>query len=159
MTDEVIQDTTDDEELIVFRRFPKEKQDQVRALVNYATLMGLTGKDLVSIGGKLDRLKVAQEKKAREVILNEMMKQCDAIGKDKKDYRAQFDPRRFIYTDGTGRKWRVDNLDWYSARVTSDTGVSKRVKLVETYDISGRSKYDMKQFLLNLHFGFIQLNF
>jgi len=51
-----------EEKELIFRRFPKEKQDQVRGLVEYATLMGLSGKDLVSIGGKLDRIKEAQER-------------------------------------------------------------------------------------------------
>lgn len=55
---------TQDEELI-FKRFPADKQDQVRGLVEYATLMGLTGKDLVSIGGKLDRIRANQDRKYR----------------------------------------------------------------------------------------------
>jgi len=56
--------TVEEEVVLHFKRFPKEKQDQVRALVNYATLMGLDGKDLVSIGGKLNRI---SEKRALEV--------------------------------------------------------------------------------------------
>lgn len=159
MTEETVQTVTDEEELIVFRRFPKEKQDQVRALVNYATLMGLSGKDLVSIGGKLERLKVSQEKRAREVVLEELVKRCELIGRDRKDYRAMHDPNRFDYTDSTGRKWRIENIDWASARVTSDTGTTKRVRIIERYTISGRGRYDMKQFLLNVHYGNIQLNF
>ncbi len=51
-----------DEKELIFRRFPAEKQDQVRGLVEYAMLMGLNGRDLVSIGGKLDRLKLITER-------------------------------------------------------------------------------------------------
>jgi hypothetical protein len=61
-----------DEEELVFKRFPVEKQDQVRQLVGFATLMGLTGKDLVSIGGKLDRIRVAMERDRLRGIVNEM---------------------------------------------------------------------------------------
>ena len=46
---------TDEKELI-FRRFPEDKQEQIRQLVAYTTLMGLSGTDLVSIGGKLNRI-------------------------------------------------------------------------------------------------------
>jgi len=58
---------TEDQELekeLIFKRFPEEKQEQVRGLVSYATLMGLTGKDLVSIGQKLVRMDVAHEKRS-----------------------------------------------------------------------------------------------
>lgn len=69
-----------DEETLFFKRFPKEKQDQIRGLVNYATLMGVTGKDLVSIGGKLDRLKASQEIKRNKEILKSFT--CLTIGND-----------------------------------------------------------------------------
>lgn len=36
-------------------RFPAEKHEQIEQLIVYAQLMGLTGRDLVAIGGKLDR--------------------------------------------------------------------------------------------------------
>jgi hypothetical protein len=37
------------------RRFSDEKQDQVEQLIGYATMLGLSGKDLISIGGKMER--------------------------------------------------------------------------------------------------------
>lgn len=58
---------TQDQELqeeLVFKRFPVEKQEQVRGLVSYAMLMGLDGKDLTSIGQKLTRIAQAQSKKS-----------------------------------------------------------------------------------------------
>lgn len=58
-----------DEDELVFRRFPAEKQEQVRGLVNYAMLMGLSGKDLISIGGKLDRLKQSAERRRNKEIV------------------------------------------------------------------------------------------
>ena len=59
----------EDEIEIEFKRFSKEKQEQIRQLVAYTTLMGLTGKDLVSIGGKLERMKEAEERKRRLAIV------------------------------------------------------------------------------------------
>jgi hypothetical protein len=147
-----------DEEELVFKRFPPEKQDQVRGLVNYATLMGLTGKDLVSIGGKLDRIKASNEKRAREAVLVEMLARCTLIGKDKKDSWEQRNPRRFIYTDSSGRKWRVENLSYYGTKITSDTGTVVSVQFNQRYNVS-RGRNDMKQLLLNIYDGHIQLNF
>ena len=48
-----------DQDEIIFCRFPEAKQPQVRQLVQWARLLGLTGRDLISIGGKLDRLRAA----------------------------------------------------------------------------------------------------
>lgn len=38
-----------------FRRFPADKQGQVEQFVSYAQLMGLSGRDLISIGQFMDR--------------------------------------------------------------------------------------------------------
>ena len=41
-----------------FKRFSEDKQEQIRQFVSYAQMMGLTGKDIRSIGDKLDRRRV-----------------------------------------------------------------------------------------------------
>lgn len=89
-----------DEEQLFFKRFPAEKQDQVRGLVNYATLMGLTGKDLVSIGGKLDRLKDQRELARNKEIVKNINAQ--PIGQDRKRYdpEAAMDDRFKIIVVG-----------------------------------------------------------
>jgi hypothetical protein len=148
-----------DEEQLFFRRFPAEKQDQVRQLVGYAMLMGLSGKDLVSIGGKLDRLKAAQERKARIGIIEEMMAKCTPIGKDRNTWKNTRDPSRFNYVDSSGRKWKFEDVGYYGARVTSDTGVSQRFRLNNHYDVGRQGRYYMKQVLMHIYEGDFQLNF
>lgn len=67
------------EEIFELKRFPKDKHEQIAGLVQYATLMGLTGKDLVSIGGKMDRDNAKKERARRLEICNSMvtpMKGC-----------------------------------------------------------------------------------
>ena len=61
------------EEIFELKRFPKDKHEQIAGLVQYATLMGLTGKDLVSIGGKMDRDSVRKERKSRLEICDSMV--------------------------------------------------------------------------------------
>lgn len=155
MTDET---TVEEEVLLSFKRFPAEKQDQVRALVNYATLMGLDGKDLVSIGGKLDRIKKRREIDHHRIIADELVEKCTPIGKDRTGQHR--DLRRWTYTDGSGRKWRFDEADYWVVRVTSDTNVSKRFRNLDRYDV-GRSgtSWTMKQVMLNVYNGKIVLNF
>jgi hypothetical protein len=49
-----------DEKSFNLRRFHLHQQDQVGMLVSYATMLGFNGKDLISIGGKWERLKLKE---------------------------------------------------------------------------------------------------
>ena len=66
-----------------FKRFSQDKQEQIKQFVAYAQMMGLTGKDLVSIGGKLDRLKAAAECQRNKEIVKSF--ECLPIGSDSND--------------------------------------------------------------------------
>jgi hypothetical protein len=154
------EETVEEEVLLSFRRFPADKQEQVRALVNYATLMGLNGRDLVSIGGKLDRIAKRRELERDLVIAEEMCKSCTLIGNDKKSNTMR-DIRRWTYTDGAGRKWRFDEADYWQVAVTSDTGVKRRFRNLERFNLGrgGNGSWNMKHTMLNVHSGKITLNF
>lgn len=56
---------------IYYSRFPESKQEQVRTLVSYASLLGLSGKDLISIGSKLDRIKESESLTYRKSIISQ----------------------------------------------------------------------------------------
>ena len=76
--------TVEEEVSLHFRRFSAEKQDQIRALVNYATLMGLDGRDLVSIGNKLNRIAARRKIKYNQDITDDMLTHVELIGLDRK---------------------------------------------------------------------------
>jgi hypothetical protein len=61
-------------------RFNADKQDLIEQFVEYAQLMGLSGRDLVAIGGKLEREQKKERKLANMAIVKEF--QCLPIGKD-----------------------------------------------------------------------------
>jgi len=61
------------EEIFELKRFPKDKHEQIAGLVQYATLMGLSGKNLVSIGSKMDRDNVKKERVRRKEICESMI--------------------------------------------------------------------------------------
>jgi hypothetical protein len=149
-----------DEEELFFKRFPAEKQDQVRALVNYATLMGLSGKDLVSIGGKLDRIKATQERNARIVVVKGY--NVLPIGKDagvsESLQRERLD-RRFKLVTATGT-YHFENV--YGGFKIKNTTTNKSKSYDPQYRDWGRvgwrtrERYDM---LMDIHEGIFKLNF
>ena len=151
-----------DEEQLFFRRFPAEKQEQVRGLVAYAQLMGLDGKDLVSIGGKLDRLKAAQVKKQNAYLISELFGRCRPIGQDKgwpSDITNRAKIARFKYQDAVGQRWTVSEIDYWGCVITSPlTKVRRRFRQIERYDVPSANR-EVAQILLNIHYGHIQLNF
>jgi hypothetical protein len=61
-------------------RFSSDKQDLIEQFVEYAQLMGLSGRDLVAIGGKLDRESKKEIKKANMAIVKSF--NCLTIGND-----------------------------------------------------------------------------
>lgn len=149
-----------DEEELVFKRFPADKQDQVRQLVGYAMLMGLSGKDLVSIGGKLDRLKLAREKKANMEIIKSF--DCLLIGQDKNRHRKEeaLDERFRLKT--TSGSYSFEN-HYNGFKITSHNTKATVQHKVDGYDYAlgtvswrRRARYGM---LLDISHGKIVLNF
>lgn len=137
-----------------FSRFAPEKQEQIRQLVSYTTMMGLTGKDLVSIGGKLDRMRARQETESNRKILLSMG--VRPIGKDP-DMRE-----RWAYQQGSSL-YHFDQADWYSVRVRNVTkGRTKTCDIFERYNV-GKFKignsHRLVQVMLNVAHGHIDLNF
>ena len=65
-----------------FKRFSKDKQEQIRQFVAYAQMMGLTGKDIRSIGDKLDRIRQTEERDRNRAICAEY--NCLPIGRDRR---------------------------------------------------------------------------
>lgn len=90
----------DSETELYFKRFAPEKQATLRELISYTTLLGLTGKDLISIGGRLDRIKLRSEIMANRAVVLAM--KLDTVGKDT-DLRT-----RWSYTTDHGRYTFMD---------------------------------------------------
>jgi len=111
----------------MLKRFPEAKHAQVEQLIVYAKLMGLTGRDLVSIGGKMDR-------EERAIVIRENMSvinsfECLPIGKDSR-YRVN---ERFKLKMAQGAyNFEYDTFDYW--KVTSlRTGV-RRSHQTNVYD-------------------------
>jgi len=144
-----------EEEELVFKRFPAEKQEQVRGLVNYATLMGLDGKDLVSIGGKLDRMKLSRIKKSNIQVVESY--ECLPIGKDTKN---NIDSRFKLVTASGTYHFERQNQRWTITSLSTKKSIRHAVDHWG-YDLpkvgwDRRSRYCL---LLDMSSGKITLNF
>ena len=144
----------EDEIQLEFKRFSADKQEQIRQLVAYTQLMGLTGLDLVSIGGKLARIQKRKELESNLAI--GLSYECVIAGANKKD-KIKNENRKWYYTDGHGNKWMF-NGDYYGISVRNcTTGKTKTFycdQLVAAPRINKRANV-----MCNVHYGTIQLNF
>lgn len=160
---EDLEQIEEQEKELVFRRFPEEKQEQVRQLVAYCTLMGLTGKDLVSIGGKLARIDDKKEALRMIQIAQSYESSIVPVGKSEKDRKTN-EGSRWIYTDALGAKWEFTTHSGWSINIKSrTTGKQKHIYLNNSLPMgvrrSCRGKAYMYNALIALHNGEFKLNF
>lgn len=140
------------------KRFPEDKQAQVMQLVAWAEMLGLTGRDLVSIGGKIDRDIKAREREANRAICKQF--ECLNVGSDKGEYRLN---KRFkLVVNGQSYRFEQDSFSYVD--VYSNKTKQKKHFQLDEYEL-GRvdwgfySKYWRQRVLLNIYFGKIKLDF
>ena len=146
-----------EEEELFFKRFSEAKQEQIRGLVQYVTLMDLTGKDLVSIGGKLDRLKAQAERKRNMDIANSF--DCLPIGKDRGDainqrFRLKTANGDYRFERTWGGEWTVTS--YQTKRITIHAAYVHQHNLPGRVDWDSRIRYAL---LLDIDNGSLKLNF
>ena len=138
-------------------RFSEARQDQVEQLISYAELLGLSGRDLVAIGGKMDR----ERAKAKKVANMEIVKsfECLPIGRDRMTENAT----RFKLKTAAGA-YNFENIDsWNQWEVFSLATKVRKMHYVGIWDYElpkasyqTRSRYAL---LLDIASGRFQLNF
>ena len=142
---------------LLFKRFPVEKQEQVRQLVAYAQLMGLDGKDLVSIGGKLDRIKAAAEYK-RNKSLVESSFEFLPVGRDKGDH--YLNSRWRIKTAGGSYTFTAQGWDMYRVKSNKTGGIVNH-RVTNDYSLGTGDYYKRRRYavMLDVCNGLLPLNF
>ncbi len=138
------------------KRFSDDKKEQLEQFVAYAQLMGLSGRDLVAIGGKIDREQAKQRKIANMEIVRSF--ECLTIGADTKH---DLD-RRFKLKTLHGA-YNFDDDGWNRWEVTSLKTKVKKVHYADSYeydlpktDYRTRSRYAI---LLDIAAGKFKLDF
>lgn len=137
-------------------RFSEDKQEQLEQFVAYAQLMGLSGRDLVAIGGKIEREQAKQKKLANMEIIKSF--ECLTIGRDDK---WKIDERFKIKTVDGAYNFTNDRWDGYEI-ISLKTNVKKfHTPYAYDYDLPKthwrtRQRYAM---LLDIATGRFKLDF
>jgi len=137
-------------------RFSEDKKDLIEQFVEYAQLMGLSGRDLVAIGGKLDRESKKEVKKANMAIIKGF--DCLTIGND---FQWQLD-NRFKLKTANGA-YNFDIHPYYVEIISLKTKVKQRhsidpwqYELPRVSEWRTRARYTT---LLDIAAGRIKLDF
>ena len=145
------------EEELLFKRFPAEKQEQVRQLVAYAQLMGLDGKDLVSIGGKLDRIKASAEYRRNKELVESSFIFLN-VGRDQGEY--SLNNRWRIKTVGGSYTFEARGWDMYRVK-SNKTGSVVDHRVTADYSLGSGDYYKRRRYavMLDVCNGLLPLNF
>jgi hypothetical protein len=135
------------------KRFDKAKHEQLQGLLEWCQLMGLTGKDLVSLGGHIDRSQAAAEAKRNRSLADTI--KFDVVGSDTEM------SSRWSFKTAEGVRYTFENASWKRVNVTSNKTKVRKVFHMEHYDLGRISwtRRDRLQCALNIINGNIVLNF
>ena len=114
-------------------RFPESKHEQIKQLMGYIQLCGVTGRDLVSIGGYIDRER--KKETARSNLARIADLDIRLIGTDKKNNtRQEWWHRRWRVVTANGNKYDFTDDTWNNYRVYSHaTKISKSITASNHY--------------------------
>lgn len=113
--------------IMKLNRFSEDKQEQLEQFVAYAQLMGLSGRDLVAIGGKIEREQAKQRKLSNMEIVRGF--ECLPIGADT---RHDLDTRFKLKT--TTGSYNFENDTWDGWEVVSLKTKIKKMHRVHSYE-------------------------
>jgi hypothetical protein len=142
-------------ELDRLKRFDKSKHEQLEGLLHWCALMNLSGKDLVSLGGHIDRMQTRN-------IINQNRHMAESIPIETVGNDKNTDKRWIINTPSGKYRFEIFDSRWDFIRVISyKTKAKRQFALKDEWDIGEihwhkRTKYLA---LLNYHFGHITLDF
>lgn len=142
------------------KRFPVSKHAQIQQVMSYLQMCGLTGRDIVSIGGWIDR-HAANEfyESAREQVQGYIdQKTIRPVGSDHPDQVSN----RFRYMGITGNYRFVQDTWGTGWEVTSYRTKTTIWHTPDSREWPGRMHWSTKRFynmVLDIADGLIQLNF
>lgn len=136
------------------KRFDKTKHEQLEGLLQWCTLMGLSGKDLVSLGGHIDRAQAAAEAKSNRALAETIT--FDPVGVGGKPDMST----RWSYLTPNGR-YTFQDTSWGRVVVVSNKTKVRKTFNVEMYNLGrlGWEKRYRMQCALNIINGKILLDF
>jgi hypothetical protein len=136
------------------KRFDKEKHDQLEGLLQWCQLMGLTGKDLVSLGGHIDRAQKTEDAKKNRTLAESIV--FTPVGQNDMQMSNKWSTK-----NANGDRYVFESASWQRVSVTSAKTKVRKIFNLEYYELGriGWQKRDRYQSALNLVNGKIVLNF
>lgn len=141
------------------RRFPEDKHDQIVQVMNYLQMCGLSGKDIVSIGGWMDRSVRSNLWRANKERIQQYIKDgvIVPIGRDRTDDMRN----RFKYKSANG-DYNFD-LDYASRwTVTSMRTKARMTVIPHSYEWPAHIHWHQREFydiIMSIADGRFSLNF
>lgn len=135
------------------RRFEAGKEAQIEQLISYVTLLGLSGTDLIAVGGKMEREKVRQTRNHNDDIIAGYT--LEKIGKDPNvDYH-----RRFKIKTLNG-SYNFESESWNRCVVTNPKTKVQKYCTYENRPVSAKGhSRQVKQMVLAIAYGDVKLDF
>lgn len=142
-------------------RWPKEKQDQIKQLIAYAEMCGLSGKDLVSLGNHLDRQLVMSTTQSLVSLVHTMPIALLDGDKTRPWYEQKWWNVPWSIIAPNGFCYSVSHGDFMRFRCESETGVTHQVTSYGYYQWPrhwGWRKRHSYSFVLDIENGTIKLD-
>jgi hypothetical protein len=137
------------------KRFDKAKHDQLAGLLEWCQLMGLSGKDLVSLGGHIARSEARSQAVANRSAVDAMG--CEPIGKD-----SSIDARWKLQSHGVTYWFEIDGYGDHVKVINAKTKESRRLRFDLYGPELGRLHWRKRYFyavMTAVRVGEIQLGF
>jgi hypothetical protein len=134
------------------KRFDKAKHEQLEGLLQWCQLMGLTGKDLVSLGGHIDRAQKTEEAKTNRALAETV--KFDTVGADKEM------SNKWSLKNAHGR-YTFESGSWQRVQVTSNKTKVRKTFNLKYYELGrlGWRNRDRLMCAINIAMGHIVLDF
>lgn len=108
-------------------RWPKEKQEQVKQLLSYAEMCGLTGKDLVSLGSHMDRqLTMSNSRMLMSQVHAMPITVADALG-TRPWYEQKWWYMNWTITAKNGGRYIISPGDFMRFNCRSESGETRKI--------------------------------
>lgn len=145
------------------KRFPEAKQEQIRQLMGYVSLLGVSGKDLISIGGYIERGKKREQAEyLRDIALGYKAEHIRGDAKTKhvlhRRFKLEVNGSWYVFEREYSREWKITSRKTNKV-IRHQTAWRDWGAWAQRRGYYAREELNMYDVLLEIHEGRLQLNF
>ena len=145
------------------KRFPESKQEQIRQLMGYISLLGVSGKDLISIGGYIERSKKKEQAEhLRDIAMSYKPQHIrgDAPSRTNlcRRFKIEYQGQWYVFEMESYRHWKITSRRT-GKRISYNPSWHEWGTWTQRRGYTARLELNMYDVLLDVHDGRLQLNF